>query len=141
VGSGSRQELGAPEDVVQESPEFAGRSLVVLAVDDDALVQMNTVAMLEDLGHTVVEASNGSEALEVLKARGDVQVVVTDFSMPKMTGGDLAAEIAKQWPDVPVILATGYAELPSGAQVDAVRLPKPFGQDELAKAIKVAMKG
>jgi CheY-like chemotaxis protein len=117
----------------------SGQPLVVLAVDDDALVQMNTVAMLEDLGHTVVEAANGAEALAALQARDDIQLVVTDFSMPKMTGGDLAAEVARQWPGVPVILATGYAELPSGAEVRAVRLPKPFGQNELAKAISAAM--
>lgn len=123
------------------SPPATSRPLVILAVDDDALVQMNTVAMLEDLGHTVVEASNGAEALAALQGRADVDLVITDFSMPKMTGRELAAEVAKGWPGVPVILATGYSELPSGEQVKATRLPKPFGQDELAKAIDTAMKG
>jgi CheY-like chemotaxis protein len=101
---------------------------------------MNTVAMLEDLGHTVVEASNGAEALAALKVRGDVDLVITDFSMPKMTGRELAVEVAQGWPTVPVILATGYSELPPGERVDATRLAKPFGQDELAKAIDTAMK-
>ena len=120
-----------------DQPE--GRQLVVLAVDDDALVQMNTVAMLEDLGHRVVEAANGAEALEAIRMHPDIQIVVTDFAMPKMTGRDLAIAIAKERPGLPVVLATGYAELPSGEPVDAERLPKPFGQEELDRAIKRAL--
>ena len=116
------------------------RALTVLAVDDDALVQMNTVAMLEDLGHRVIEAFNGSEALEAIRKHPEINLVVTDYSMPKMTGRDLAIAIAQERPDVPVVLATGYAELPSGVTVDAERLPKPFGQEELARAIERAMK-
>lgn len=114
--------------------------LLVLAVDDDALIQMNTVAMLEDLGHRVIEASNGAEAMEAIQANPDIGLVVTDFAMPKMTGADLAIAIAKERPGLPVVLATGYAELPSGQQMDAVRLPKPFGSDELERAIRKALK-
>jgi CheY-like chemotaxis protein len=115
-------------------------ALVVLAVDDDALVLMNTTAMLEDMGHQVIEASNGDEALVALRARSDIDVVITDYAMPRMTGRELAIAIAQERPGLPVILATGYAELPSGDQVDAQRLPKPFGQVELARAIATAFK-
>jgi CheY-like chemotaxis protein len=113
----------------------AAKSLVVLAVDDDVLVLMNTVAMLEDLGHTAIEAANGHEALQVLREREDVDVVVTDYAMPRMTGRELAAAIAEERPGIPVILATGYAELPPGAAIDAYRLSKPFGQEELRRAV------
>jgi CheY-like chemotaxis protein len=118
----------------------APRSLLVLAVDDDALIQMNTVAMLEDLGHRVLEASNGAEALDIIRANPDIDVVVTDYAMPKMTGRDLALAVARDKPGLPVILSTGYSELPPGQQVEAERLPKPFGTTDLERAIKRAMK-
>jgi PleD family two-component response regulator len=54
------------------------RALAVLAVDDDALVLMNTVAMLEDLGHAVFEAYSGKEALEILRREESVELVITD---------------------------------------------------------------
>lgn len=111
-------------------------SLLVLAVDDDALIQMNTVAMLEELGHRVLEASNGAEALDVIRQNPGIDVVLTDFAMPKMTGRDLAIAIAREKPGLPVILATGYAELPPGEKIDAKVLPKPFGLNELARALK-----
>ncbi|HEX5006016.1 MAG TPA: PAS domain S-box protein [Hyphomonadaceae bacterium] len=117
------------------------RPLVILAVDDDALVLMNTTAMLEDMGHTVIEAMSGAEALEVVRGTPDLDVVITDFAMPRMTGRDLVAAIHAQRPQLPVILATGYAELPSGAAVDAFRLSKPFGEPELARALDAVMEG
>jgi PAS domain S-box-containing protein len=125
----------APAELKTETRPAGTHPLVILAVDDDALVLMNTTAMLEDLGHKVLEASNGHEALEVLRANANIDIVITDFAMPRMTGRDLAAAIAKERPGLPVVLATGYAELPTGSEVDAHRLPKPFGQTELARAI------
>ena len=54
-----------------------GRPLVVLAVEDDALVLMNTAAMLEDLGHSVLEATSGDAALEILHRESDIDLVIT----------------------------------------------------------------
>jgi PAS domain S-box-containing protein len=110
-------------------------SLTILAVDDDALVLMNTTLMLEDLGHKVIEAYNGAQALQVLKDGTQVDLVVTDHSMPKMTGAELASHIQVEWPHVPVILATGYAELPSGEGAQLPKLSKPFSQDQLENVI------
>ena len=110
------------------------RRLRVLAVDDDALVLMNTVAMLEDLGHEVFEAGSAHKALEVLRSRGRVDLVVTDQAMPKVNGSQLAEMIHQEWSDLPVILATGYSELPRGANPELPRLSKPFSQQELAAA-------
>ncbi len=125
---------------IRQTPPVATRPLTVLAVDDDALVLMNTTAMLEDLGHKVLEASNGAEALAILGAHDDIDLVITDYAMPRMTGRDLAVAIAEKRPGLKVILATGYAELPTGAAIDVQRLPKPFGQPELARAIAQARK-
>jgi CheY-like chemotaxis protein len=111
-------------------------SLLVLAVDDDALIRMNTMAMLEELGHRVLEAVNGAEALDIVRQNPAIDVVLTDFAMPKMTGRDLAIAVARERPGLPVILATGYAELPPGEKIDVRLLPKPFGLKELARALK-----
>ena len=70
----------------QAAPAKTIRPLTVLAVDDDALVLMNTVAMLEDLGHSVFEAYSGREALEILRREDSVDLVITDQAMPQMTG-------------------------------------------------------
>lgn len=60
---------------------------------------------------------------------------VTDYAMPQTTGADLAREVSALRPGLPVILATGYAELPSGAALNVIRLPKPFNQLELGRAL------
>ena len=96
----------ALRDVAMDQP-----SLTVLAVDDDELVLTNTVAMLEDLGHLGIAASSGRQALDILKQRGSVDLVITDYAMPGMTGLDLANAIKKQWPEMLVVIATGFAEM------------------------------
>jgi PAS domain S-box-containing protein len=111
------------------------RPLTILVVDDDALVLMNTAAMLEDMGHEVVEASSGDQALRVLRRARRIDLVITDQAMPGITGTELAAAIRSEWPDVPVVLATGYAELPPGTGTDLPKLNKPFMQDDLARII------
>lgn len=126
----------SPETQMPSSSEAPTGTLTVLAVDDDALVLMNTTLMLEDLGHTVVEAYNGAEALKTLESGTHaIDLVITDHSMPHMTGSELAAAIRTQWPSLPVVLATGYAELPSGGDNRLPRLPKPFSQSQLQETI------
>jgi PAS domain S-box-containing protein len=116
------------------------RPLTVLAVDDDALVLMNTAAMLEDLGHAVLEAASGREALDLLRRSNTVDLVITDQAMPGMSGVELAAAVRAEWPQLPVLLATGYAELPPGTDIDLPKLNKPFLQDTLARAMTDVMK-
>ncbi len=117
-----------------------GRKLRVLAVDDDVLVLMNTAAMLEDEGHTVIEAMSGAQALSVLRAGETVDLVITDQAMPGMTGVELAQTIKAEWPHLPIVMATGYAELPAGARADLVRLSKPFTQAQLGEMVTEAMR-
>jgi PAS domain S-box-containing protein len=109
-------------------------ALKILAVDDDGLVLFNTIAMLEDLGHTALEARSGQEALDILE-KNPVNLVITDQAMPQMSGMQLIAAIRERWPKMPVILATGYAELPAGATRDLLKLGKPFSETDLAGAI------
>lgn len=149
LGQGTTAEIWLPvaEETVQESealPPAAKeepqlRDLTVLAVDDDALVLMNTCAMLQDLGHRAIEAASGAEALERLEGGQKVDLIITDQAMPRMTGTQLIAAVKARWPKLPIILATGYAELPSDQQAVAPLLAKPFRQRDLANAIASAM--
>ncbi len=118
-----------------EVPNIAFRPLVVLAVDDDFLVLTNTLAMLEDLGHTALEATSAIEALEVL-ASSPVDLVITDQAMPNMTGLQLASTIQAQWPQIPIIIATGYAEMGPGKDADLPKLAKPFTEADLKREIE-----
>ncbi len=116
-------------------PEENTRPLTILAVDDDALVLMNTTLMLEDLGHSVIEAYSAADALSVIKSGEALDLVITDHSMPRMTGSELAQEIARLRPALPVVLATGYAELPAGSDQQLPRLAKPFTQAQLKEIV------
>jgi CheY-like chemotaxis protein len=91
--------------------------------------------MLEDLGHTVFEAYSGKQALEVLGREDSVDLIVTDQAMPKMTGTELAMVIREEWPDIPVLLATGYGDHLPGEDIGLPKLAKPFLQRDLADAI------
>ncbi|MBV8791605.1 MAG: response regulator, partial [Pseudolabrys sp.] len=62
-------------------------------------------------------------------------LVVTDQVMPQMTGVQLAQSIAKEWPDLPVIIATGFAEMAPGSAPHVAKLAKPFSLDELAAVV------
>jgi CheY-like chemotaxis protein len=107
----------------------------ILVVDDDALINMNTVDMVEDLGHTVIEAYSGKQALEILSNGRRVDLLITDFAMPGMTGVELANRARELYPSLPILLATGYAELPDGTTIDLPRLAKPYQQTDLAAQI------
>jgi PAS domain S-box-containing protein len=131
-----------PEEPTQPQPAAAPAgtiSAAVLVVDDDALVRMNTAAMLEDLGHAVHEACDGQQALELLRREPGIALVVTDQAMPGMTGVQLATAIQAQRRDLPILLATGYAEVPEGAGLGLPRLGKPFTMEALEKAVAEAL--
>lgn len=136
VAHGEVAQAFAPD---QPSEPAAQRELRVLAVDDDYLVLMNTTSMLEDMGHRVVEATSGQEALSRLD-EGKFDLVITDHAMPRMTGVELANAAMEKWPGLPVLVATGYAELPDGAGKNLPRLSKPFSQDQLKVAIWEALR-
>jgi PAS domain S-box-containing protein len=143
TGVGTTAELWLPvsETVALEQPiatePRAEQALVpkrILVVDDDALVLMNSVAMTQELGHEVFEAMSGTEALGILRNQA-IDIVVTDYAMPRMTGGELAMTIAREWPHIKVIIATGYADIPNEEEGKLFRLGKPFWSDELKQAI------
>jgi CheY-like chemotaxis protein len=108
--------------------------LTILAVDDDALMLLNRVAMLEDLGHPPLSASSAAEALAIARENENIDLVITDHIMPQMTGLRMLEELQRLRPSTAAILATGYAELDQ-QDLHIPRLTKPFTQAELAALI------
>lgn len=148
TGAGTTAELWLPmstsvkNDVVAADdtvPAIVEAKFRILMVDDDALIAMSTADMLEDLGHEVIEAHSGLDALEILKSGQEFDLLITDYSMPKMTGAELAKAVRVLKPDLPILIATGYADLPPGADIDVPRLAKPYNQADLAAHIAKAL--
>jgi PAS domain S-box-containing protein len=147
-GRGTRVELLLPAtEVAREKPARPlpaepmpahgglGRRASILVVDDDALIAMLTTRMLEDLGHDVIEAHSGAKAVAVLQDAQRVDLMITDVSMPGMTGLQLAATARRLRPAMPILLATGHAELPDGETMALPRLDKPYQQSQLAAEV------
>jgi signal transduction histidine kinase len=113
----------------------AARFCSVLIVDDDPMVAATTAAILEDLGHSVLVVSSGALALNVVRSETAIDVVVTDYAMPGMTGVELARQIQEVRPGLPIILATGYADLPNADDPGLPRLAKPYRREDLARML------
>ena len=144
-GRGTRAELWLPASdvapqpaaplVVMDAGDKPQSRVTILVVDDDALIAMSTVGMLEDMGHEVIETHSGAKAVAVLRDGLRVDLMITDFSMPGMTGLQLAEAARQLRPELPILLATGYAELPSGETISLPRLGKPYKQSQLEAEI------
>jgi PAS domain S-box-containing protein len=123
------------EDIAPPVPR-----LCVLVVDDDSLVLTSTSLLLEDLGHRVISAVSGALALKAIENEPAIDLVITDMAMPQMDGAQLAQAIRNLKPDLPIILATGYAERLEGFATRLPRLSKPFTQLNLVEIIASTMK-
>lgn len=143
VGQGTRAEIRLPiASVETETTKIAGSApasettnLKILAVDDDAIILLNTVTLLEEMSFTVFEASSGSEALAILEEE-EIDLLITDYAMPGMTGAELAEKARNLNPGLRILLASGYADIPDGPARSLPRLAKPYGDDELNRAIR-----
>ncbi len=140
-GAGTTVELWLPVSQAQqvERPRPAAPTLIeetrccrVLVVDDDPIVLAGTAAMLEDLGHIATEVESAENALQILQSDANIDLVLTDHAMPGMTGTELAKHIRRNWPELAVVIATGYAELPGELDAGVPRLSKPYRQQDLA---------
>ena len=136
----SHERLATVEQEDTPRQEQRAQSLRVLLVDDDFLIAMSSVDMLADLGHEVVTAHSGKEALAHLKGSGRFDLMITDYSMPEMTGGELAKAARALFPGLPILIASGYAELQPGIDFDIARLGKPYTQQQLATEIDRILK-
>ncbi|MHA6689691.1 hybrid sensor histidine kinase/response regulator [Devosia sp. A449] len=149
LGEGTTAQLWLPvalsptKEVLSVKPEQPSTppASVILVVDDDALINMSTVDMVQDLGHTALEAYSGKEALQILGSGRQIDALITDYAMPGMTGVELAERARELQPNLPILLATGYADLPSGTSTNLPRLSKPYQQAELATQIALLLAG
>jgi CheY-like chemotaxis protein len=116
------------------------KSLRVLVVDDDKAVLKSTVRMLDSLGYATASAESGREALRLLAGNREIDLVLADFAMPEMSGGELAKAICAMRPTLPVILITGYSNLDILEEFNNLRIIfKPFTEDDLVNAIGAAL--
>lgn len=134
----------AIQDNARAAAALGGRlkRLRVLVVDDDPHVRASTADMLRELGHEVHEAANGQDALNLLRDAPDCDLMLADYVMPQMTGLQLADKVRDQFPGMPVLLMTGYAESAvrhAWAERGYHSLQKPFHSEELAIALQNLM--
>ncbi|HEX8447667.1 MAG TPA: ATP-binding protein [Sphingomonas sp.] len=116
-------------------PITARRAATVLLVDDEEIVRFATADMLRDIGYSVVEASSASQAMTALRSGVEVDLIVTDYLMPAMTGAAMINELRATGIRLPALLITGYAAAGEDVPPDVPRLAKPFRQVDLAARV------
>jgi PAS domain S-box-containing protein len=139
-----RKGEGGPADAGESSSSQAaaagGEDAAVLVIDDDPDVRAFIADALGDAGYRVTEAADGAEGLTAFaKERPDL--VVLDYAMPGMTGGDVAARIRREVPGQPLLFISGYSETEAvrRAAPDAALLAKPFRPEALHQAVRTAL--
>jgi two-component system, response regulator PdtaR len=124
--------MGNMHDAAQQSEPL------VLVVEDESILRLQTVVIIEKAGYNVVEACNADEAIAILETREDIRVVVTDVEMPgSMDGIKLARAIRDRWPPIELIVTSGRHrvrtdELPPRAKF----MPKPYRPEVLVTVIR-----
>jgi PAS domain S-box-containing protein len=123
-------------------------NLTILVVEDEAGVRRYSAEALRELGHTVLEAADPATALRLLDAHPETALLFTDVVLPQMDGTQLAAEVRRRRPGLPVLFTSGYAgdhsaEPSLGTHLDVtdLLLTKPFTLEELSERIQEAVSG
>lgn len=131
-------------DAVEEASQSVSTapSAEILVVEDQPQVRSTIARMLELDGHTVHEAENGVEALCRLQSLPEVDLVISDMSMPEMSGRELAARLQADFPSIGVLFVTGNLGVPEDVTDDSqpLILQKPFTIDQLTQAVDATMR-
>ncbi len=116
----------------------------VLLVEDDDGNRCIIAEILEDLGYQVISEAGGSSALSVVKKGVDIDLVITDYRMPDMSGLDLVIELRRIMPNVPVIMMTAYGSIENyfkSMSLDVFEyVNKPIGKTEFERIVKKALR-
>ena|SRR6195952_1389306 len=112
--------------------------IAVLVVEDEILVRMNIVAALEDEGFEVLEASNSTEAIEMIEQNPHIRALFTDVDMPgTMDGLRLAVFVRDRWPPIKIIVTSGHRVIEVGTlPVAGTFLPKPYRPEVVIASIR-----
>ncbi len=121
------------------SPEITAGRYRILLVDDDPAVREVTSQMLQRLGFQVEEADSGPRALTLLEEI-EVDLLLADFVMPGMNGGELARAVGGKRPELPIVFISGYAELGELGLGDSLVIQKPFQEEQVARKILQALR-
>ena len=117
----------------------------ILIIDDELIVRTSCRRVLEPEGYEIAVAEHGQEGLEKLENEGPFDLVLTDLKMPGMDGIEVLAEIKKRWPDMTVLIVTGYQTIETA--VKSIKLGafdyvnKPFTPDDLTEVVARALRG
>lgn len=111
--------------------------MIFLVVEDEPLIRLGVRVLLEEAGHEAFDAATGRQALQILDDHHEIELLLTDFRMPGITGLDLVAHCRRSRPDLKIILMTGYSSMDHIFPDDCpVRLVKPFSLHDLSEAIE-----
>ena len=114
----------------------SGRKRRALVVEDDVLVRMAIVDMLEVAGHGAAEAANGEAALGQLEGEHGFDVLISDISLPGISGEELAARVQRRWPDIRIVLVSGRDRAATAEAGKVAFLPKPFQFEDLLRVVE-----
>jgi len=114
----------------------AHRLSTILVVEDEILTRMAAADHLRDSGHRVLEAADAEEARKLLRASEPIELVFSDVNMPGMDGIMLARWIAREFPDVKVVLTSGDLRNAAGAGATGHFLEKPYDLETLGRVIR-----
>ncbi len=153
VGQGTRVQIWLPrasaEALAPQStsapalPDSATTRLSILLVDDHDGVRATTAALLADAGHHILMAAEGREALDRLEAAADVDLLITDYAMPHISGSELVKRARNGRPGLPAIMITGNADATANIDMPfgVLMLAKPFTPGQLQEAIATVIAG
>ncbi len=133
------QRLEAAEEAGDQSLCNAGPPSRILVVDDNSAVRTITAVMIRTLGHDVIEAAGGEDALDLLEKDQQFDLLIVDLAMPNMHGDEFAARARGLVPGVPTLFVTGYAE-PGRMRTEGDVLKKPFRRAQLAEKLRYILR-
>ncbi len=134
-------DIGALEpEALSQEPIQRGSERILLVEDEELIIQM-LEQILEDIGYHVTPRTSSVEALKAFEARPDkFDLVITDMTMPNMTGAELAPRLLKIRPDIPIILCTGFNEMIDETRAKAIGIQeyvmKPILRHDIARTIR-----
>ncbi len=135
------------EDSTSVAPSSAPGTETILLVEDEPAVRAMEATILADQGYLVLEAGDGEEALRVCEANQDqeIQLLVTDMVMPRMSGGELITELSSSRPATKFLVVSGYAESTLERSIltrgDVRFMQKPFKPADLAEVVREILDG